>query len=1032
MNKNDIQKALNQKYDREIFKNLTNSLFEDCNFFLDPKKISTGNEKVLDFAQLGNVKLKDDKNLAIFEVKLRKNVNIYKNKIELRNLTTKYIDQINNHGVFVIYDNQSDDYRLTFATKYSEINEDGQLISKETDTKRFSYLLGKNESCRTPSERLEILNKNKNDQTLSSIIEAFNVDKITDEFFSEYKESVLKIIDELKNIRKKDTKININFIQNNISNDEFAKKILSQFVFLYFLQKKGWLGIQKNENGDFKKWGEGPKNFVKLLFEGYYCKYNNFFNDILEPLFVSFSEDLTDNYFSKLDCKIPFLNGGLFEPIKNYNWSETDLIIDNKIFENIINIFDKYNFTIQEEDPLDREVAIDPEMLGKVFENLLNIKDRKSKGAFYTPRNIVRYICKESIEKYLFNELENIDRNIIYALFKYKKDNNRLKKISFNTAQKIDNLLKNIKIYDPAIGSGAFPVELMNFIVNARLYLNLIIKNNRNTNYNLKRNFIEFSLFGNDIDGSATETAKLRLWLSLIIEEKDYEAITTLPNLDYKITIGDSLVSTKINLLNYQILDQITILKNNYVGATNIRKKNKIKTEINKLYKEILLEDFFDIKTNFHEVFIEKGGFDIVLGNPPYFQIQKLSKTKYQNKLKKEEYATYDGFGDIYCLFFERGFSLLNNVGVLCYITSNKWLKTSYGEKLRKFFTNSNIIEKVIDFRQEAIFKTASVDTSIVLLSKINKNINSFHGCLVKENLKNISIEEYFLKNSVLLENLSSEPWSIVNKNNKTLLDYISNLNDKKNIIDWSKISIFRGLLTGLNKVFIINDDLKNQFPKKEQKIFEKILRGSCLENLTFKWDNNWIINSHNGYNKNQRINVINNYPKIYEYLSKYKKELTKRQDKGDHWSNLRNCAYMESFKLPKVAWMNMNRKWKFSFIPENYMIEASLNFIADKKYAKYFTCILSSNVHLWFFRQVGRIFDDGGYMTKIETIKRFPIPIPNDAELNTFNTIVDNTIINKNNLENYYNEINDNTYKIYELNRNQINIIENDLPFDD
>ena len=156
MNRNEIKELLNQKYDRTNFKQLTQSIFSKCDYFNSPKSIDTNNDKVLDFLQLGSINLLDGKNLAIFELKLRKDTNIYKNKVELRNVTTKYIDQATNHGVFVVYDNQGDDYRLTFATKYTEIDDHGNIIKKETESKRYSYLLGKNESCITPSERLKI------------------------------------------------------------------------------------------------------------------------------------------------------------------------------------------------------------------------------------------------------------------------------------------------------------------------------------------------------------------------------------------------------------------------------------------------------------------------------------------------------------------------------------------------------------------------------------------------------------------------------------------------------------------------------------------------------------------------------------------------------------------------------------------------------------------------------------------------------------------------------------------------------------
>ena len=212
-------------------------------------------------------------------------MNIYKNKVELRNLVINYIDQVSNHGVLVVYDNQGENYRLTFSTKYSEILDDGKLIKLETEPKRYTYLLGETESCATAAERLHLLSSKKNSLVLEDLIEAFNVEKVSKEFFENYKILSLDIEQNLKDLRKKDKKINQDFNENNLDEINFSKKLLGQIVFIYFLQKKGWLGIIKNKNGDFKSWGQGDKLFFKNLFNKKYTDYNNFFNDILEPLF---------------------------------------------------------------------------------------------------------------------------------------------------------------------------------------------------------------------------------------------------------------------------------------------------------------------------------------------------------------------------------------------------------------------------------------------------------------------------------------------------------------------------------------------------------------------------------------------------------------------------------------------------------------------------------------------------------------------------------------------------------------------------
>ena len=225
------------------------------------------------------------------------------------------------------------------------------VSSNISPIKRFSYLVGKNEPNHTAQAQLAPLlyDENKN-PSIQQLIDAFSVEKITKEFFEKYKNLTLELTGSLETIAKRDSKVKIEFKNKNIKPIDFSKKLMGQIVFIYFIQKKGWMGIERNKEGDFKKWGTGPKNFLRKLFDKQYCKYNNFFNDVLEPLFYNdLASENTDNYSSNLKCKIPFLNGGLFEPLNGYNWQETDIIINNIVFEKILDTFDQFNFTIQEE-----------------------------------------------------------------------------------------------------------------------------------------------------------------------------------------------------------------------------------------------------------------------------------------------------------------------------------------------------------------------------------------------------------------------------------------------------------------------------------------------------------------------------------------------------------------------------------------------------------------------------------------------------------------------------------------------------------
>ncbi|PKL63037.1 MAG: hypothetical protein CVV31_03320 [Methanomicrobiales archaeon HGW-Methanomicrobiales-2] len=384
-----------------------------------------------------------------------------------------------------------------------------------------------------------------------------------------YKGCYLNLKESLEAALAADPHCKKEFEEKNISTVDFSKKLLGQIVFLYFLQKKGWLGVRQDpETGRFQEWGTGPKDFMRRLYNGEIVPYENFFNDILEPLFyeaLAENRSINEDYYSRFRCKIPFLNGGLFEPIQNYNWVSTDLQIGNEVFGKILDTFGLFNFTIKEDEPLEREVAVDPEMLGKVFENLLDVTDRKSKGAFYTPRDIVHYMCQQSLIGYLANhteipgeDLEVFIRHGDVALGMtlhsqetggrdeewYRDARFTLPESIQNHYIELDTLLCSIKVADPAVGSGAFPVGMMNEIVKARSTLTPFFAGDSSSRsiYELKRQTIENSLYGVDIDSSAVDITKLRFWLSLIVDEENIATIRPLPNLDHKIMCGNSLV----------------------------------------------------------------------------------------------------------------------------------------------------------------------------------------------------------------------------------------------------------------------------------------------------------------------------------------------------------------------------------------------------------------------------------------------------------------------------------------------------------
>lgn len=592
------------------------------------------------YSSLGTYKDNNDQSIEILEVQLRKTSSRDRARTMQRNFIATFLKRYMKDAALVaFYGDDPSDWRFSFVKmEYNLIRDEGGKVTVDkilTPAKRYSYLVGEKEPNHTcKSQFLELIEKVDTNPLISDIENAFSIDNVTKEFFEKYKDLVIDLKESIVKVMNVDKNVVNEFESKFIKPIDFAKKLLGQIVFLYFLQKKGWLGVEKG-----KEWGTGPHNFLRKLFGNKsknidpMISYKNFFNEILEPLFYdALSNDRPgdDGYYFLFDCKIPFLNGGLFEPLNDYDWKGADILINNNIFEKIFEVFDRFNFTVKEDEPLDKEVAVDPEMLGKVFENLLEVKERKDKGAFYTPREIVHYMCQESLINYLEantdirrNDIENFIlygdltlEHIIKDLEQKKLDNeNRYdneenlipESISYNF-RTIDRLLKNIKIIDPAVGSGAFPVGMMNEIIKARSILTIyfpIEEQKIRTNYSLKRETIENSLYGVDIDQSGVEIAKLRFWLSLIVDETDMSRIKPLPNLDHKVMCGNSLLEEfeGIELFDEKLLgtvkkdkreelkeidEQILDLKDNlsHVKSIEIEKRTYIANEINKLKRK--------------------------------------------------------------------------------------------------------------------------------------------------------------------------------------------------------------------------------------------------------------------------------------------------------------------------------------------------------------------------------------------------------------------------------------------------------------
>jgi len=671
--------------------------------------------------------------------------------------------------------------KMDYATVEKESSKVG-IETRLTPARRFSYLVGEGESSHTAQTRfLGLLQDTATDPTLAQIEEAFSVEAVTKEFFTKYAELFGDICNALEKLVEKGNPIREEFRAKGVNTVDFAKKLVGQIVFLYFIQKKGWLGVANGQD-----WGRGQHDFLRRLASGRYGKYENFFNDILEPLFYDTlatdrGHDALCNHFK---CRVPFLNGGLFEPLGDYNWRKIDIILPNKLFTNtervdegitgtgVLDVFDRYNFTVNEAEPLEKEVAIDPEMLGKVFENLIEENRRKGLGAYYTPREIVHYMCQESLINYLDTALNTIEESVASTKLKQTKlfgesetEQASLKKTirrelvpraDIETfvhlgdhaalyeaarmsgtksyvlhlpksierhARLIDEKLTEITICDPAVGSGAFPVGMMTEIVRARSSLTPYFNDvHERTPYQFKRHAIQNSLYGVDIDAGAVEIAKLRLWLSLVVDEEEVKQIKPLPNLDYKIVAGNSLLGFPFK--SRRIYD-IERLKDEFFNEVDLSVKAQLKRKIEAKLDETILaakqslgyEVTFDFETWFSEVFRKRGGFDVVIANPPYVD----SETMVRNDARGRElianlFETTRGNWDLYIPFWELGLKRVNTVGTATFITPNKWLSIRYGKALREY--SKRHVYHIVDYSKFRAFETVGVFPVVILMSK--------------------------------------------------------------------------------------------------------------------------------------------------------------------------------------------------------------------------------------------------------------------------------------------------------------------------
>ncbi|MCC6760096.1 MAG: putative DNA binding domain-containing protein [Chitinophagaceae bacterium] len=564
LSKEQIEQVLTAAYQPQEWKQMLTHIFQQqrakVEWLTKPVEVIKDSKasqyRTKSLRQLGTVKLNDDRQLTIFEVEVQ-NTHIADNRVGLRSLVqNEIVPGFADAALAVFFSTEQQVWRFTFLSKWEYPEESGKIVKHETHPKKYTYVLGPTETCRTAKEQLYLLQQGNG--SLQALIDAFSVSKLSKEFFTEYKQHYQQFVEYLVNSKYRKQVFAITKYKSREENEaaekpirDFVKRLLGRMVFLYFLQKKGWLKSFWARPGQLMP----DASFMKHLWDNTPTR-TDFFSSRLVPLFFDTLNKKRKNDLFKADGQtlgeIPYLNGGLFE--KDLEGVE-NLRFDRQLFDNLIFFLNSYNFTIVEDSPDEREVAVDPEMLGHIFENL--IEENKKFGTFYTPKEVVHFMTQEALLLHLTKKLqltEGTDEWLqLQQFIQYKDIGAFIKKKAGVINKEIDDL----KICDPAIGSGAFPMGMLLELYQLKRHLYALL--DTATPFvpsQVKEQIIKRSIYGVDIDKGAIDIARLRFWLSLIV---DLEEPRELPNLDYKLMQGDSLkegygdISLKFETVTYGI-----------------------------------------------------------------------------------------------------------------------------------------------------------------------------------------------------------------------------------------------------------------------------------------------------------------------------------------------------------------------------------------------------------------------------------------------------------------------------------------------
>ena len=778
--------------------------------------------------------------------------------------------------------------------------------------------------------------------------DAFNVQPVTEAFFEDYKAAYDAAVELLAGqLEKQDA-------------EQFTQTLFNRLLFIHFVSRKGWLRF--NGNADY----------LNALWQDYQASPNetNFYLHRLSHLFFAGLNNpqsldlMRDNpvMYSAIG-NVPFLNGGLFEPTQLDDQAANSVftVPDEAIAQLLTDLFNRYNFTVMEATPLDTKVAVDPEMLGKLFEETVN--ERHSNGAYYTPRPVVAFMCREAIKGYLAGkEIDGLDDAKIADLV----DDRNPDAITPQQALEIANAASTMKALDPACGSGAFLLGMLQEI----LALNDSLFRAGHTPeslYRQKLGIITNNIYGADKDGLAVSTAMLRLWLSLAVDYDGEGPPDPLPNLDLKLVVGDAIAGpdpkgmqadfTQASILASSLRSDIVDYTTAHKPAEKRELKQRIddtKTQLRNQLKGVAPAGTVEWRIDFADV-MQEGGFDVVIANPPYVQLQR-NGGELGKLYQKVGYATFARTGDIYQLFYERGCQLLKpDHGILAYITSNSWLKAEYGKTTRRYLAERHTPTLLLEMGKD-VFDEAIVDTSVLLLRQgpsdnhDDQAVRAVDIDHLEDNVFPPPAEQWGSTRPS-----GDAPWSILSKTEQSIMDKMLAVGTP--LKEWD-IAINYGIKTGFNEAFIVDNQTKEALvaaDPKSAEILKPVVRGRDIRRYKAEWQSLWLITTFPAAGIG-----IDDYPAVKDHLLTFGKARLEQSGKrfpdgtrsrkktNNAWYEMQDtCAYHADFAKEKLLWIELVNRGRFAYDDSGLYGEAT-TFLLTGESIKYLCAVLNSKLIRW------------------------------------------------------------------------------------